>query len=90
MTNHSPLAATTVVQLYYQQQCAPGGPASCAAVIRYYSQLVRYERVHVAASATRTVKIPLKVADMAYWDNNEEGVLGKKGWQLGRAGKRAS
>eukprot|EP01050_Picozoa_sp_SAG11_P023424 SAG11_NODE_4704_length_1797_cov_1.630742_2_plen_238_part_00 len=64
VNNHSPLAATAVVQLYFQQ--AIGG----AAVIRYYSQLVRFVRVHVGAGATTTVTLPLKIADLAYWDNN--------------------
>ena len=85
MTNHSPLAGATVVQLYFQQQ------AGSAAVIRYYQQLVRFARVHVAASSTTTVRLPLKIADLAYWNEHEEGYLqGKRGWSLGRPGKRAT
>ena len=83
VTNHSPLSGSTVVQLYFQQE---GGSA---AVIRYYQQLVRFARVRVEASSTMTVKLPLKIADLSYYDNNEEGTLGQKGWRLGRAGKRA-
>ena len=80
VTNHSPdRAGATVVQLYFQQAVAP--------VIRYYQQLVRYEKVHVAAGATITVSLPLKISDMAYWDDKEGGYLpGKRGWALGRPG----
>eukprot|EP01047_Picozoa_sp_COSAG01_P113699 COSAG01_NODE_42407_length_440_cov_1.000000_1_plen_100_part_01 len=59
------MAATTVVQLYFQQ--TKGG----AAVIRYYSQLVRFVRTHVPAGpATVTAHISLKISDLAYYDNN--------------------
>ena len=83
VTNNSPTTAgATVVQLYYQQKGA--------AVIRYYQQLVRYERVHVAAGATVTVTLPLKIADLAYWDDKEAGYLpGRRGWALGRPGRTA-
>ena len=59
-------------------------------MIRYYCQLVRFARISIDASATKTVKIPLKIQDLAYWDNDEEGYLGKKGWRLGRPGMRTT
>eukprot|EP01043_Picozoa_sp_COSAG02_P037700 COSAG02_NODE_2849_length_7902_cov_2.924773_3_plen_306_part_00 len=84
ITNHSPRAATTVLQIYFQQM--KGG----AAVIRYYCQLVRFARTHIDAHSTKTVHVELKIADLSYWDNDEEGYLGTKGWRLGRPGARTT
>lgn len=76
VTNHSPIAGTTVVQLYFQQM--QGG----AAVIRYYCQLVGFARTYIGASTAVTVKIPLKIADLAYWDNDvrEHAALPQLSW----------
>jgi hypothetical protein len=79
VTNHctrSNCGGSTVVQLYFRQHVAP--------VIRYYTQLVRFKRVHVAAGAITTVKFRLRIKDMSFYNNREASYLtGPKGWSLG-------
>ena len=69
---------STVVQLYFEQQVAP--------VIRYYTQLVRFKRVYVPAGGSISVQFQLRIRDMAFWNNQEDGHLtGARGWSLGSA-----
>jgi len=74
--NSTDIDGTTVVQLYFSQDVAP--------VIRYQQQLVRYAKVAVPAGTTVTVRMKVKVSDMAFFDGKEAKTLpGKPGWSLG-------
>jgi hypothetical protein len=59
-------------------------------IVRYYQQLVRFQRVAVPAGTTVTATLPLKVSDLAAWNDQQGGYLpGKRGWSLGRPGETA-
>lgn len=65
VTNTGNRAGDAVVQLYVQHLKSK--------VERPREELEGFERVTVAPSETKTVMIPLKAAQLAYWDEKENG-----------------
>jgi beta-glucosidase len=57
----------TVVQLYFAQEFAP--------VIRYVTQLLRYKKVYVPAGGSVKVVFDVRIRDMQFWNDQEEGYL---------------
>jgi beta-glucosidase len=76
--NTGPMAGDEVVQLYVKH------PDS--AVERPIKELRGFERVALRAGETRTVKLPLKGADLTYWDAGKQSFVvepGKVGIMVG-------
>ncbi len=60
VTNAGKLAGDEVVQVYAQHLASK--------VSRPIKELVGYQRVSLQPGETRTVSIPVRAADLAYWD----------------------
>jgi beta-glucosidase len=60
VTNIGKRAGDAVPQLYVHHLASK--------VARPMQQLVGFQRVHLQAGQTKTVKIPLKAAELAYWN----------------------
>jgi beta-glucosidase len=65
VTNTGSMAGDAVVQLYVQHLQSK--------VERPREELEGFKRVSVAAGETKTVEIPLKAAQLAYWDEKQGG-----------------
>ena len=67
VTNTGDRAGDEVVQLYVRAE-VPG-------VLMPAQQLRAFKRVPIPAGATRTVSLPVKTTDLAYWDENRPGFV---------------
>jgi len=65
VTNTGSRAGDAVVQLYVQHLHS--------AVQRPHEELEGFERVSIDAGQTKTVEIPLKASQLAYWDTKTKG-----------------
>jgi beta-glucosidase len=70
VTNTGKLAGDAVPQLYVKHLGSK--------VERPALQLAGFGRVHVAAGETKTVRIPLKASQLAYWDAGRKAFLVEK------------
>ena len=68
--NTGPLAGDEVVQLYIRHVDSK--------VSRPAIELKGFERVHILPGETKTVTLPLKAADLAYWDEKSRLLPWKK------------
>jgi len=67
VTNTGKVAGDSVVQLYVQHLKS--------AVARPREELEGFQRVSLAAGETKTVRIPLKAAQLAYWNDDQKSLV---------------
>ena len=67
VTNSGKVAGDAVPQLYVQHLGSK--------VTRPAQQLTGFSRIHLAPGETKTVRIPLKASQLAYWDTSRKAFV---------------